>query len=223
MLRLTTWTTRSRCWARATLLLRLATGSVSQLLKESGSDFERELDFWWNSGSGAPPTLGARKEGLGRSRISGVTSNQRGGCCRLAGGHPETETSHWGFWTERGRSGWMLSTVERAFLWDWLDQVHGFQASPSRNGLGDVIREESREGRRIVDLFCGQCGRVHGSRRWNWAKGCSLATCRSSRCSRWSGTEAHPTRRPRPAGTWVAQGRGRGPPGLRGVGRRREI
>ena len=24
-----------------------------------------------------------------------------------------------------------------------------------RNGLGDVIREESREGRRIVDLFCG--------------------------------------------------------------------
>ena len=102
--------------ARATLLLRLATGSVSQLLKESGSDFERELDFWWNSeavrrrlwseegGPGSFSDLWGDVELALEDAVDWLES-------------PETETSHWGFWTERGRAGWMLSTVERAFLW----------------------------------------------------------------------------------------------------------
>lgn len=102
--------------ARATLLLRLATGSVSQMLKESGADFGGDLEFWW-SREAVRRRLWSVGEELGSfSELWGdVESALEDAEAWLES--PETETSHWGFWREQGQAGWMLSTVERAFLW----------------------------------------------------------------------------------------------------------
>ncbi|MYE84917.1 MAG: hypothetical protein F4X31_01550 [Gammaproteobacteria bacterium] len=102
--------------ARATLLLRLATGSVAELLKESDSDFDQELQFWWKgeavrrrlwSMSGRPeafPDLWDDVESALEDAQMWLSS-------------PPAETSHWSFWTQTQQAGWLLSTVERAFLW----------------------------------------------------------------------------------------------------------
>lgn len=102
--------------ARATLLLRLATGSVSELLKESGSDFEQELEFWWN-GEAVRRRMWSAAEGP-------ASFTDLWGDVEVALEDaeewlesPQTESTHWGFWQEKGQAGWMLSTVERAFLW----------------------------------------------------------------------------------------------------------
>ena len=102
--------------ARATLLLRLATGSVSGLLNEAGSNFEQELEFWWN-GEAVRRRLWSKAEGPGsfpdlwRDVETALEDAEEW----LES--PRTENSHWAFWTDRGETGWMLSTVERAFLW----------------------------------------------------------------------------------------------------------
>ena len=102
--------------ARATLLLRLATGSVAELLKESGSDFERELEFWWNGEAvrrrlwSAVGTPGSFPDLWGDVELALEDAEEW-----LKS--PGTETTHWGFWNEKGEAGWTLSTVERAFLW----------------------------------------------------------------------------------------------------------
>ena len=102
--------------ARATLLLRLATGSVSDLLQESGADFGQELEFWW-SREAVRRRLWSVGEELGSfSELWGdIESALEDAEAWLES--PETETSHWGFWRDQGRAGWMLATVERAFLW----------------------------------------------------------------------------------------------------------
>ena len=102
--------------ARATLLLRLATGSVSELLKDSGYDFERELKFWW-SGNAVRRRLWSAAAGSGPFTD---LWDEVGTALEDAEEwleSPGIEASHWGFWTERGNAGWMLSTVERVFLW----------------------------------------------------------------------------------------------------------
>ena len=105
--------------ARATLLLRLATGSMSDLLKKSSSDFESELEFWWNeeavrrrlwSQGVAPDSFADLWEDVKIALDDADVWLESSG----------KESSHWGFWTEKGSAGWMLSTVERAFLWGLL-------------------------------------------------------------------------------------------------------
>lgn len=102
--------------ARATLLLRLATGSVSQLLKESGTDFAQELEFWWSGGAVRRRlwSMAQRPGSFPDLWVDVETALEDVGEWL---GSPQTETSHWGLWTDRGKAGWMLSTVERAFLW----------------------------------------------------------------------------------------------------------
>ncbi|WP_446830481.1 hypothetical protein [Candidatus Foliamicus sp.] len=102
--------------ARATLLLRLATGSVSDLLKASGSDFERELKFWWNGDAVRRRlwSLGAAPESFLELWSDVETALRVAEEWRRS---PDKEASHWGFWTATGETGWMLSSSERAFLW----------------------------------------------------------------------------------------------------------
>ena len=101
--------------ARATLLLRLATGTVSDLLRTSGLDFEEELEFWWNGDSVRRRlwSEGVAPESFADLWIDVETALEDAGEWLKSG----KEISHWGFWNDSGRAGWTLSTVERAFLW----------------------------------------------------------------------------------------------------------
>ena len=103
--------------ARAVLLLRLATGSVSQLLNESNICFHDQLRFWWNEDSvrgrlwskDAPPNA-----------FSDLWSDVEDGLQSVGQwlNSPSKEASHWGLWHGvEGRGAWMLATTERAFLW----------------------------------------------------------------------------------------------------------
>ncbi len=102
--------------ARATLLLRLATGSVADLLQTSGSHFEKELQFWWKEE--------AVRRRLWSKNMMPETFLDLWDDIEDALGDAEewlqssdTEISHWGFWKNREGSGWVLSTVERVFFW----------------------------------------------------------------------------------------------------------
>ena len=102
--------------ARATILLRLATGSVSALLKESDIDFGEELEFWWNS-------AGVRRRLWGvvaaPESFTDLWVNVEEALADVTDWLQSmpADGSHSGFWTAHPQAGWTLSTVERAFLW----------------------------------------------------------------------------------------------------------
>ena len=102
--------------ARATLLLRVATGSVSDLLRQSNSDFATELQFWWNG-----PAVRRRLWSEGMVPASFVDLwDDIGDALEDAGAwsaSEDQEISHWGFWRERATAAWTLSTAEPVFLW----------------------------------------------------------------------------------------------------------
>lgn len=104
--------------ARATLLLRLATGAVGGLLKDSGTDFAKELRFWWNA-------QGVRRRLWGGSGVPGFADlwedvseslDEAGEWVSDVG----EDLSHWRFWQEKANAGWHLTTTERVFLWGLL-------------------------------------------------------------------------------------------------------
>lgn len=104
--------------ARATLLLRVATGSAADLLEEAGNDFRTSLKFWWHSPSirrrlwakSHPPSSfqdlwGDIHDAMDATR-QWVESNGNGG-----------STCHYNFWATRALEASRLATAERAFLW----------------------------------------------------------------------------------------------------------
>lgn len=102
--------------ARATLLLRVATGSVSMLLDDSNAEFYFDLDFWWTSASVRrrlwnavnPPTsfedLWADVSDALDATKAWMDSSENAEC-------------HYSFWNSDLRSANVLTTPERIFLW----------------------------------------------------------------------------------------------------------
>lgn len=104
--------------ARATLLLRVATGSAADLLEEAGNDVRTNLNFWWHSASvrrrlwaeSHPPLsfqdLWVDIDDAMDATRQWVESNGNGG-----------STCHYNFWATHATAASRLATAERAFLW----------------------------------------------------------------------------------------------------------
>ena len=102
--------------ARAALLLRIATGCSTDLLEETGSDFQEDLEFWqltplvrrrlWAESEPIPePTdLWLDVEEASNSIARWFEQDNFSDC-------------HYALWTERPSAASTLSTAERAFLW----------------------------------------------------------------------------------------------------------
>ena len=102
--------------ARATLLLRVATGSILELLNASNTTFHRDLEFWWSSPSvqrrlwpeSAKPSTFAD---LWQDVHEALQSTQV-----WLQSSPLSECRH-SFWSANPASAAILSTPERIFLW----------------------------------------------------------------------------------------------------------
>lgn len=102
--------------ARATLLLRVATGSVADILTEVGPDVRSKMGFWLDGASVrrrlwdevSPPAsfqdLWSDVEDAAETVREWVNSGGRSGC-------------YHGFWSAYAREASVLSTAERVFLW----------------------------------------------------------------------------------------------------------
>ena len=102
--------------ARATLLLRLATGSVAGLLRQSQVDFFADLEFWWRdervrrrlwSVDDIPNSFLDLWDDIGDA-LDGVDQ------WTPPAGH---EVSRWRFWNDEPVVAGLLSTSERVFFW----------------------------------------------------------------------------------------------------------
>ena len=100
--------------ARATLLLRVATGSLANLLDDSNTTFRTDLSFWWSERSvrrrlwaknGVPETFGDLWEELQQAVETVLEWDPA---------EPDCGNS---FWSEHSQSAALLTTPERIFLW----------------------------------------------------------------------------------------------------------
>ena len=102
--------------ARATLLLRVATGSLANLLDESNTTFRTDLVFWWTTPAvrrrlwttkGAPDTFSDLWDDIGVALDSVVEWTQ------IA---PDSDCGR-SFWGSHSNDASILTTPERIFLW----------------------------------------------------------------------------------------------------------
>lgn len=101
--------------ARAALLLRVATGSVAELVSDVKTSGGSELEFWWSDRSvrrrlwaeDNPPSIFADLWLDIRDATAAVTAwaNASGTRC------------HYGLWNDHGREAGALATTERVALW----------------------------------------------------------------------------------------------------------
>lgn len=102
--------------ARATLLLRVATGCSENLLKAAGPNVQRNLDFWrsdssvrrrlWPSSQPLSSSIDLWSDVQDASTSVGQWLSQNG-----------TSASHHGLWVDQATEAATLATAERAFLW----------------------------------------------------------------------------------------------------------
>ena len=104
--------------ARATLLLRVATGGSADVIRNAGSDVSDDLDFWLSSRSVSRrlwPESDPRSESIDLwTDVEDATSSVVGW---LNTDPNEIARCYHGLWTDRAREAATLSTTERAFLW----------------------------------------------------------------------------------------------------------
>lgn len=101
--------------ARAALLLRVATGSVAELLSDVTKTGGSELEFWWSDRAvrrrlwpdGSPPNAFADLWLDVRDAAEAVTTWAKGNASRC----------HYGLWNSHGREAGALATTERVALW----------------------------------------------------------------------------------------------------------
>lgn len=101
--------------ARAALLLRVATGSVADLLSDVVSRGGTELEFWWSSNSvrrnlwadGSPPAVFSDLWVDVREAAESVVAWVNGA----------EEPCRYGLWKEQARQAFALATTERVALW----------------------------------------------------------------------------------------------------------
>ena len=104
--------------ARATLLLRVATGSSADLLEEAGNDVRTKLKFWWHSPS-VRRRLWAESHPPSSfqdlwSDIDDAMGATRQWINSKSNGQP---ACHHNFWATHATEASRLATTERAFLW----------------------------------------------------------------------------------------------------------
>lgn len=104
--------------ARATLLLRVATGSSADLLEEAGNDVRTKLKFWWHSPS-VRRRLWAESHPPSSfqdlwSDIDDAMAATRQWISSKSNGQP---ACHHNFWAKHAPEASRLATTERAFLW----------------------------------------------------------------------------------------------------------
>ncbi len=105
--------------ARATLLLRVATGSLSNLLNESGTDLHKDLEFWWMDTAirrrlwpmnNVPDNFADLWQDVSEALDIAQQSTQP----------PNNPDCHHSFWFAKPESAApaaLLTTSERIFLW----------------------------------------------------------------------------------------------------------
>ena len=104
--------------ARATLLLRVATGSSADLLEEAGNDVRTKLKFWWHRPS-VRRRLWAESHPPSSfqdlwSDIDDAMAATRQWISSKSNGQP---ACHHNFWAKHAPEASRLATTERAFLW----------------------------------------------------------------------------------------------------------
>ena len=96
--------------ARATLLLRVATGSSADLLDAAGLDFRRDLEFWWSS---APVRRRLWPEDDEPASFIDLWQDVDD----AIGAVGQWPQDYYTLWSNHAREAATLATTERAFLW----------------------------------------------------------------------------------------------------------
>ena len=96
--------------ARATLLLRVATGSSAELLKEVESTVREALEFWWSS-----KAVSRRLWSDADAPLSFIELWQDvGDVLGSIGQYPQ---DYYTLWSNHAQEAATLATTERVFLW----------------------------------------------------------------------------------------------------------
>ena len=96
--------------ARAVLLLRVATGSLADLLREAGLTVKEDLTFWWSS------VAVRRRLWPEANQPSSFIDLWQDVADALYTVHPQPQ-DHYTLWSKYAREAATLATTERAFLW----------------------------------------------------------------------------------------------------------
>lgn len=102
--------------ARATLLLRVATGSLLELLGTSDTTFRRDLEFWWSSPSVRRRLWPASTDPSEFTDLWQDVHEALQLTENWLESSPSSECGH-SFWMDNSVSAAILSTPERIFLW----------------------------------------------------------------------------------------------------------
>lgn len=100
--------------SRALLLLRIATGSASALLKESGASDKGKLAFWWSNNSVCRRLWSPENQPDSFSDLWEDISEAKDGLLSVA---QPNDVSYHRIWNNHGALASMLSTTERVALW----------------------------------------------------------------------------------------------------------
>ena len=165
--------------ARATLLLRLATGAAKDLLGQAAIDYS---DFeWWCEQLGSARALIASGELPVEPSELWPISSRRSATLTM---RPQREWRTTQPCINAARASLAFSAAVSASPWSGSPhEVHGLQRHMLQNGFGEAIKTAAEDSERVVDLFAGSaaivlvCGQASSSRS-------SRSTCRAIRqCS----------------------------------------